>query len=300
MIMGRRAAVLGWPVHQHRGPVLLHRVPPRPVPAVQEPDWLPAVCAWLHHQCQQVYRVHAVPGGKRCNEPTARCRGPDRWCGTQTGQYQDTSGMSNCVVCPVGKYAPQAASACTFCELGKYSASNETVQCSDCPFGTFTREIGGYCCACSEHLSDPDPLLLQGKPCASTAAQAFSRTRRARVTVSPALPAAFPTRMRRWRAQWYGLRPTTGPPCRRHGDALIIALQCEPGSAQAQPGTSTCNLCDLGKFQGLSGTTTCNPCLKGEFANTAGSTACLGCPAVRCPRGPCAALRCRGAEGGRL
>jgi hypothetical protein len=60
--------------------------------------------------------------------------------------------MSNCVVCPVGKYAPQAASTCTFCELGKYSASNETVQCSDCPFGTFTREIGGCCRVCLGHL----------------------------------------------------------------------------------------------------------------------------------------------------
>ena len=90
------------------------------------------------------------------------------WC--SPGYYAPFSGMSSCLLCPVGSYSQYTESyfcydceagsyapnpgmtACLFCELGKYQPNISSSYCAACEAGLCTNDYGTDCVNCSQSI----------------------------------------------------------------------------------------------------------------------------------------------------
>ena len=181
------------------------------------------------------------------------------------GWYQSSHGRTACEACPAGSYCRTHASEATPCLPGTYSPHGWLSKCTDCVAGEYQPspnrtscrpcEVGGWC----------PPAASEVVPCpAGTRRGELGGTLQLECEVCAA-----------------------GLACLGPGEWRNTSfLECPPGSAAVETGSSACTACAPGTYQNLSGWDVCFACPLGHLC--VGDTSEDGSGAVQpreCPGG---------------
>lgn len=206
-----------------------------------------------------------------------------------SGKYKTDSGtVSDCEVCPAGKFSAENQPQCTDCEAGKVSRSAGASNCTTCPTGEHAASAGSTQCeAC------PAGRQAISKACEACAAGKFKAGEngvcevcpQGHYTASTATVQCTPCERGRFAnetGQTQCKRCAAGKKQHQTGQARCdLCPKGRYGNATQQITQIVCEACPTGKFQDNKGKTGCTECQSNKFQDKSGQAECKSCPQGR-------------------